>query len=127
MEQLDENPGRVLVVDDLPTNREIMARILARQGYDVSSAESGPEALDIIAENPPELVLLDVSMPGMNGFEVCERIKDDEATEHIPVIFVSALSELGDKVRAFEVGAVDYIIKPFRKDHLLSKIVKHTN
>jgi two-component system sensor histidine kinase/response regulator len=114
--------GTILVVDDLPTNREIMSRILARNEYDVVVAEDGIRALELLPNVMPDLVLLDINMPKLDGFTVCQRIKADEATAHIPVIFISALSELGDKVRAFEAGAVDYIIKPFKVEEVLARV-----
>lgn len=114
--------GKLLVVDDLRTNLDIMSRILERQGYEVLLAKDGQEALRISADECPDLILLDVSMPGMNGFEVCQHLKENEATQHIPVMFISALNELGDKVRAFEAGAVDYIIKPFNADEVVARV-----
>jgi two-component system, sensor histidine kinase and response regulator len=114
--------GTILIVDDLETNREIMSRMLDRSGYITYSAKNGQQALDIVIEIQPDLILLDVSMPGMDGFEVCRRIKADQRTEHIAVIFISALSELGDKMRAFEAGAVDYIIKPFQVAEVLARV-----
>lgn len=114
--------GVVLVADDSATNLDILHRILSRGGYDVILAEDGIEALEAVKKVKPDLILLDVDMPKMDGFSVCQRIKADEKTAHIPVIFISALDELGDKVRAFEVGAVDYVIKPFKVEELMMRV-----
>ncbi len=122
MAETEPMKGVILVVDDLPTNREIMSRILTRNDYTVVLAEDGLKALELLNEVVPDLVLLDINMPKMDGFAVCQRIKAQEATAHIPVIFISALSELGDKVRAFEAGAVDYIIKPFKVEEVLARV-----
>lgn len=114
--------GVILVADDSTTNLDILYRILSRGGYEVIMAEDGIDALEAIKQTLPDLILLDVDMPRMDGFNVCQRIKSDEKTAHIPVIFISALDELGDKVRAFEVGAVDYIIKPFKVEELMMRV-----
>lgn len=122
--QINTNPskGVILVADDSPTNLEILQRILTRGGYNVIVAEDGIEALEAVAHINPDLILLDVDMPRLDGYGVCQRIKSDEKTSHIPVIFISALDELGDKVRAFEVGGVDYILKPFNVEELMMRV-----
>lgn len=112
----------ILVVDDTQTNREVMARILARRKYQNKLVASGEEALASIAERLPDLILLDISMPGMNGYEVCERLKADERTRDIPVMFISAHDETEDKLRAFHVGGVDYITKPFKIEEVLARV-----
>jgi two-component system sensor histidine kinase/response regulator len=112
----------ILVVDDTQTNREIMARILARKKYENKLVASGEEALATIAERLPDLILLDISMPGLNGYQVCERLKADERTRNIPVVFISAHDETEDKVRAFHVGGVDYITKPFKIEEVLARV-----
>ncbi len=114
--------GVILVADDSPTNLEILQRILNRGGYHVIIAEDGIEALEALNHISPDLILLDVDMPRLDGYSVCQRIKADERTGHIPVIFISALDELGDKVRAFEVGGVDYILKPFNVEELMMRV-----
>jgi len=101
----------ILVVDDTPENIDVLRGILA-DTYKVKAATSGPRALSICAKAPPDLVLLDVMMPDMDGYEVCRRLKQDAATRAIPVIFVTAKSEVEDETRGFELGAVDYITKP---------------
>lgn len=112
----------ILVVDDTQTNREVMARILSRKKYQQKSVASGEEALISVAQRLPDLILLDISMPGMDGFEVCERLKADDRTRNIPVMFISALDETEDKVRAFQVGGVDYITKPFKIEEVLARV-----
>ncbi len=112
----------ILVVDDTQTNREVMARILSRKKYQYKSVASGEEALVSVAQRLPDLILLDISMPGMDGFEVCEHLKADERTRDIPVMFISALDETEDKVRAFQVGGVDYITKPFKIEEVLARV-----
>ncbi len=115
----------VLVVDDSRLNVALLTRLLVSQGYKVQAAYSGAEALDIVKGNLPGLVLLDIMMPGMDGYEVCRRLKADERSRDIPVIFVSALNEVFDKVAAFEAGAVDYITKPFEVDEILARVETH--
>lgn len=112
----------ILVVDDTQTNREVMARILARKKYQNKLVENGEQALAAVAERLPDLILLDISMPGMDGFEVCERLKADERTRDIPVMFISAHDATEDKLRAFHVGGVDYITKPFKIEEVLARV-----
>ncbi|MDH5235925.1 MAG: response regulator, partial [Gemmatimonadota bacterium] len=105
--------GRILIVDDVEENRTVLARRLTREGYEAHSASSGEEALRLIGAGAFDLVLLDVLMPGMDGFAVLERIKGDEATRSIPVVMISALDDLSSVVRCIEHGAEDYLAKPF--------------
>ncbi len=114
--------AHVLVVDDIDVNREMLARILKRQKCQVSQVADGLEALEILKTVTPDLILLDVSMPNMDGYEVCEQIKANPSTQHIPVIFISALNELEDKMRAFQVGGVDYITKPFKVEEVSARV-----
>ncbi len=102
----------ILVVDDTPANIDILMEILADK-YDVSVATDGPSALESVAEDKPDLILLDVMMPGMDGYEVCSRLKSSEQTKDIPVIFITAMTEIEDEIKGFEAGAIDYITKPF--------------
>lgn len=115
----------ILVVDDTPANLELLATLLAKLGYEVRAALSGQMALMSIEVAQPDLVLLDINMPDMNGYEVCERLKENPVTADIPVIFVSALGETIDKVKAFKVGGVDYITKPFQIEEVVARIKAH--
>ena len=117
--------GNILIVDDNPDNLQVLESILATNGYDVRAAVSGKIALKAIAARPPDLILLDVMMPDMDGLEVCRRLKGDPATADIPVLFVSGLAETGEKVSAFECGGLDYITKPFAEQEVLARVRTH--
>jgi adenylate cyclase len=114
--------GVILVVDDNEGNRELLSRRLARQGFALATAESGQGALDLLAERPIDLVLLDVMMPGMDGYEALKRIKADPALRHIPVLMISALDEIDSVIRCIELGAEDYLPKPFNPVLLRARI-----
>jgi len=116
-----ESAGRILVVDDNPHARELLRAALMAEGYTVTLAEGGEEALAKVAEEVPELILLDINMPGLNGYEVCSRLKGTEATRLIPIIFLTSMSDLEDRLRGIEVGADDFLTKPFRKVELLAR------
>lgn len=115
----------VLVVDDTPENLELMARVLSRRGFQINLARGGQQALHLIQEQCPDLILMDVCMPGMDGFEVCQILKRDLKTKDIPIIFVSALDEVLDKIQAFQVGGVDYITKPFHAAEVIMRVNTH--
>jgi DNA-binding response OmpR family regulator len=115
-EMPDLGRAHILIVDDKPENLKILASILTEQGYKVRGAISGELALRSAFSKPPGLILLDVMMPGMDGFEVCTVLKKEPNTCEIPVIFLSALSETEEKIKAFQAGGIDYITKPFRRD-----------
>jgi sigma-B regulation protein RsbU (phosphoserine phosphatase) len=117
--------GNLLIVDDKPANLRLLAAMLVEQGYKVRSAINGPLALTATQAAPPDMILLDINMPEMNGYEVCERLKADESTHDIPIIFISALDEIQDKVKAFTVGGVDYITKPFQLEEVLARVETH--
>ena len=102
----------ILIVDDIPMNIKVLSQSL-RDDYTVTFATGGKEALDRIKASPPDLILLDVMMPDMDGFEVCKRLKAEETTQHIPVIFLTAKQEAEDAIKGITVGGDDYIIKPF--------------
>ncbi len=117
--------GLVLAVDDTPASLKLLVDILTSEGYEVHPAISGALAVRASELEPPDLVLLDVSMPGMSGFEVCTRIKSNPLTSSVPVIFVSALSESEEIIKGFGYGAVDYVTKPFRREELLARVRTH--
>ena len=117
--------NRILVVDDTPANIQTLAAILKQQGYLISVATNGKQALDVLARVQPDLILLDVMMPEMDGFETCRRIKASESWRHIPVIFLTAKTETTDIVQGFELGAVDYVAKPFNTHELLARVNTH--
>ncbi len=117
--------GVILIVDDTPTNLEVLFDLLANAGFTVLVAEDGESAIDRAEYAPPDLILLDVLMPGMDGFETCRRLKANELTKDIPIIFMTALSETVDKVRGLNLGAVDYITKPLQHEEVLARINLH--
>ena len=125
MDKLQTSQGDILIVDDNPGNLTVLASMLTSAGYQVRSAINGETALRAIEVAPPDLVLLDVNMPGMNGHEVCRAIKQNPATADIPVICVSGLSEFSDKLTAFECGASDYVTKPFQYPEVLARVRTH--
>jgi diguanylate cyclase (GGDEF)-like protein/PAS domain S-box-containing protein len=117
--------GRILVVDDTPANLRLLMDMLSQHGLMVHPASGGEPALRFVQSNLPDLILLDIMMPGMDGFQVCERLKADPRTRDIPVIFLSAADQVLDKVRAFAGGGVDYIVKPFQVEEVLARIETH--
>ncbi|NET55356.1 MAG: response regulator [Symploca sp. SIO2E6] len=114
--------GTILVVDDIPENLRLLSKMLTKQGYQVKKAMNGLLALRGVHSAPPELILLDIKMPEMNGYEVCQKLKASEETREIPVIFLSVLNDVLDKVKAFNVGGADYITKPFEQQEVLARI-----
>ena len=117
--------GNILIVDDTPANLRLLSGMLAEQGYKVRSVINGQMALMATGAAPPDLILLDINMPEMNGYEVCERLKADEGTRDIPIIFISALDATEDKIKAFTVGGLDYITKPFQLEEVLARVETH--
>jgi len=115
----------ILIVDDTPANLLLLVRMLTERGYRPQPVLSGKLALQAARANPPDLILLDIAMPQMNGFEVCEQLKADPATRDIPVIFISALHETAEKVKAFGVGGVDYVTKPFQLEEVCARVRTH--
>jgi PleD family two-component response regulator len=114
--------GNLLLVDDTPNNLRLLSAMLTEQGYEVRRVVNGQMALKTAQANPPDLILLDIKMPDMNGYEVCQRLKVDPVTRDIPVIFISALDEVLDKVKAFAVGGIDYITKPFSEEEVFARV-----
>lgn len=119
--------GIILIVDDTPTNLSILFDLLSYSGFKVFVAEDGEDALDRVEYCLPDLILLDVLMPGINGFETCRRLKANELTKDIPIIFMTALSDPEDKVMGLNLGAVDYITKPFQHEEVLARVSIHLN
>lgn len=117
--------GNILAVDDTPASLKLLTDILRAEGYEVRSAISGELALNAAISHPPELLLLDIRMPEMNGFEVCRRLKAAPETRNVPIIFVSAMSETDEKVQGFELGAVDFVTKPYQREELLARVRTH--
>src|SRR5215471_18835342 len=118
-------PATILVVEDSPVNLQVLVRTLDGTGYRILAATSGKSALDIVQRIRPDLILLDVMMPGMDGFEVCRAIKANDSTRDIVIIFLSALGEVEDKVAGLQLGAVDYITKPIQAEEVLARISNH--
>lgn len=117
--------GNILIVDDVPNNLVLLSRLLERKGYRVRTAQSGELALEAIASSLPELILLDICMPDMDGYALCQKLKSSDETCDIPIIFVSALGEVFDKIKAFTAGGVDYITKPFHLAEVLARVETH--
>lgn len=122
---MPEQRGTILVVDDTPANLQLLESILQEKGYAVRAALSGQMALKAIKHQPPDIILLDINMPEMNGFEVCRTLKADPRHADIPVIFVSAAVETADKLHAFQEGGVDYVTKPFQPLEVLARVETH--
>ncbi|MBF0452900.1 MAG: hybrid sensor histidine kinase/response regulator [Candidatus Magnetomorum sp.] len=115
----------IMIVDDSPTNLSVLIDYLYNSGFKILIANDGESALTIAQRGRPDLILLDIMMPGMNGYETCQCLKQDRRTKDIPVIFISALSKSMDKVKGFSVGGVDYITKPFQQDEVLARVTTH--
>ena len=120
-----ETRDTILVVDDIPANLNLLFNALEEAGYKVFIVTSGEEALASVVRQPPDLILLDVMMPGIDGFETCRRLKLDGATKDIPVIFMTALGDTVDEVKGFEMGAVDYLTKPVQLERALVRLKTH--
>ncbi len=118
-------PASILIVDDTSANLQVLAGMLKDRGYKVRPVPSGKLALAAAQRDPPDLILLDINMPDMNGYQVCEHLKADGMLEGIPIIFISALTEQLDKVKAFATGGVDYITKPFQMEELHARVETH--
>jgi sigma-B regulation protein RsbU (phosphoserine phosphatase) len=116
---------KVLLVDDNPTNLQVLFQTLDGRGYNLLVAKNGETALSITRKALPNLILLDIMMPGIDGYEVCRQLKADPATKEIPVIFLSALGDTKDKVQGLDLGAVDYITKPFQPDEVIARVNTH--
>ena len=115
----------IVIVDDKPENIRLLAGILSEKGYRIRPATNGQQALTTIEKEAPDLILLDIMMPGLNGYEVCRILKNKQNARDIPIIFISALDETGNKVEAFTSGGVDYICKPFQPEEVLARVSTH--
>jgi CheY-like chemotaxis protein/anti-sigma regulatory factor (Ser/Thr protein kinase) len=125
MDRLLDRPARILIVDDTPKNIQVLGTALRQHDYQIYVAQSGLQALGMVEEIAPELILLDVMMPELDGFDTCKRLKDNPRTCDIPVIFLTAKSESEDVLKGFELGAVDYVTKPFKSSELLARVRTH--
>ena len=125
MRNAKTNKGDILIVDDQPNNLKLLASILKLHGYEARPALSGELALNAVRMSLPDIILMDILMPDMDGFEVCKQLKADEKTRHIPIIFISALENVSNKLKAFAAGGVDYITKPFQEEEVLARVETH--
>jgi PleD family two-component response regulator len=114
--------NHILLVDDTPNNLRLLAKILESVGYSVRKTVSGMMAIQAAQVEPPMLILLDITMPEMSGYEVCGHLKSNPKTQDIPIVFISALDQSYDKAKAFDVGGVDYITKPFQEQEVLARV-----
>jgi DNA-binding response OmpR family regulator len=115
----------ILAVDDNTKNLQFLGKLLSSNGFEVAMAQSGQQALNFMLKEEPDLILLDIMMPEMDGYTVCEKIKANFSTRHIPVIFLTAKTETSDVVKGFDVGGVDYVTKPFNAEELLARVKTH--
>ena len=125
IEKIQNSTGKVLIVDDNTANIDVMLTFLEMEGYEISIATSGAMALHVAGHDHPDLILLDVMMPNMDGYEICRKLKKDPTTASIPIIFVTAKKETADIVQGFQCGGVDYISKPYRQEEVLSRVRTH--
>lgn len=121
------NPAEslILIVDDTPANLRLLSHVLNKKGYNHIEASNGKEAVELAKEHEPDLILLDIMMPDMDGYQVIKKIKSDQLIQDIPIIFLSSLTDTDDKIEAFKSGGVDYITKPFQKEETLARINTH--
>ena len=124
MDAITEN-ATIMTVDDTPENLNLLRTMLQGLGHRVLAFPNGRMALNAATKNPPDLILLDINMPDMDGFEVCKRLKADERLQEIPVLFISALTEIENKVKAFKAGGVDYVTKPFQLEEVQARVEAH--
>ncbi|MDJ1182427.1 adenylate/guanylate cyclase domain-containing protein [Roseofilum casamattae] len=120
--QHSSSKGDILLVDDMPDNLRLLSTMLGEQGYKTRKVPNGTLALKVVKNAPPDLILLDVMMPDIDGYKVCQNLKADPKTANIPIIFISALDDVFDKVKAFAVGGVDYITKPFHVEEVVARL-----
>lgn len=125
MNDIDIESSKIMIVDDTPQNLGVLEKMLVGKGYHIFAVTSGEAALKIAEKNPPDIFLLDINMPGMNGYQLGEKIKQSESLKEIPIIFLSALDEPEDKIKGFKSGGVDYITKPFQLDEVEARVKAH--
>ena len=125
MEQNETAKGTILIVDDLPINLKLLSELLEENGYTIIGAVDGHSAITMVKSQPIDLILLDIMLPDISGYEVCKQIKSDDHLCEIPIMFISALNEMFDKVHAFSLGGVDYITKPFQPEEVLARVQSH--
>ena len=117
--------GEIVIIDDTPENLHLLNKILSERGYKVRALPNGPMGLSACQASTPDLVLLDITMPGMDGYQVAEKLKADPTTRKVPIIFISAMSQTADKVRAFQAGGVDYVTKPLQVEEVMARVETH--
>jgi DNA-binding response OmpR family regulator len=122
---MNKSKVKILVVDDTPYNLQILSIMLANQGYAVLEATNGVEAIEIAKTRMPNLILLDIKMPEMNGYQVCNYLKNNPKTQQIPIVFISAIENVEEKVEAFAIGGIDFINKPFHLIEVLARVETH--
>src|SRR5690349_4561466 len=122
---MNTKPSRILIIEDEPANIQTLSTILKERGYNINIATNGRQGLEVLERIRPDLILLDIMMPEMDGFETCRRIKTSTASREIPIIFLTAKTDTADIVRGFELGAVDYVAKPFNAHELLARVNTH--
>jgi len=122
---LEYHNNTLLIIDDEAANIQLISDFLEAQGIEIMIAKNGADGISRAKKGQPDLILLDIRMPGMDGYEVCHQLKSDESTREIPIIFMTGLTELDDKLKAFAVGGVDYVTKPFQESELLARVSVH--
>ena len=122
---LKYNNDTLLIIDDEAANIQVISDFLETQGIEIMMAKNGADGISRALKGQPDLILLDIRMPDMDGYEVCHQLKSDKSTKEIPIIFMTGLTELDDKLKAFAVGGVDYITKPFQESELLARVSVH--
>ncbi len=116
------SPRRILIVDDERANRQLLEVMLGAEGYALDTATSGAEALAMVAQRPPDLIVLDIMMPGMNGYQVAAKIKDDPASAHIPIVILSALDDRSSRTHGLSAGAAEFLTKPVNRADLCTRV-----
>jgi two-component system sensor histidine kinase/response regulator len=121
----ETHPASVLIVEDTIETLRLLSDLLSEQGYDVRAVTNGRQAIQAVERDPPDLILLDINLPEVDGYEVCRHLRASERSQHVPIIFITAMTDTADKVRAFETGGVDYVTKPFQIEEVLARVKAH--